>query len=123
MAKIVLIIAAIIELIRGLAGLFGSESIAKLFGLEYIEGALVYAHALGALVVTFGIMFMIASKDPVKYRIIMDMGILGFSLAIISYIITYIMVGPFSTFWWIMIGIDIILLILFVTTRPKAAAA
>jgi hypothetical protein len=123
MARILLLIAAIVEFIRGLAGFFACEPIAKLFGLEYIKGALVYAHPLGALMLVFGVMFVIASKDPVKHRFIVDMGILRFGLAFVSHIITIIMVGSLAAFWWVMIVIDLVLFVLFIAFRPKTAAA
>lgn len=120
MAKIVLLIAAIIEFIfRGLPAFFGSERIANLFGLEYIEGSLVYVHPFGALMLVFGVMFFIASRDPVKYRFVISMGILRYALAFVSYIITLIMLGSLATFWWIHWVIDLILLILFIISRPK----
>ncbi|NIM49958.1 MAG: hypothetical protein GTN62_06690 [Gemmatimonadales bacterium] len=123
MARIVLLIAAIIEFVfRGLPGFFGSEPIANLFGLEYIEAALVYVHPLGALMLVFGVMFFIASKDPLKHRFIVDMGILRYALTIVSYFITIAIVGSLVVFWWIHLAVDVILLVLLVVSRPKAAA-
>ena len=80
MAKVVWIIAAIIEIIlRGLPAFFGSKAIAELLGLEYIEGALIYVHPFGALMLVFGVMFFITSKDPVKCKFIFDMGIVRYN--------------------------------------------
>jgi len=122
MAKVILIIAAIVEFVfRGLPAFFGSKAIANLFGLEYIEEALVYTHPLGALMLVFGVMFFIASKDPVKYKFVINMGILRYALAFVSYIITLAMLGSLATFWWIHMIADLILLILFIVSRPKAA--
>jgi len=124
MAKIVLIIAAIVEFIfRGLPAFFGSQAIANLFGLEYIEGALVYIHPFGALMLVFGVMFFIASKDPVKYKFIIDMGILRYVLALVSYFITLAMLGYLGLFWWIHLVIDVVLLVLFIFARPKEVKA
>jgi hypothetical protein len=124
MARTVLIIAAIVEFVfRGLPGFFGSERIANFFGLEYIEGSLVYAHPLGALLLTFGVMFFIASKDPLKNRLIIDMGILRFALGIGSFVVSYAMLGSPATFWWVHLAVDIVLLVLLVVTRPKAEVA
>jgi len=124
MAKIILIIAAIVEFIfRGLPAFFGSQAIANLFGLEYIEGALVYVHPFGALMLVFGVMFFIASKDPVKYKFIVDMGILRYALALVSYFITLAMLGSLTLFWWIHLVIDLVLLVLFILARPKEAKA
>jgi hypothetical protein len=124
MAKIVLIIAAIVEFIlRGLPAFFGSQAIANIFGLEYIEGALVYVHPFGALMLVFGVMFFIASRDPVKYKFIVDMGILRYAVGLVSYIITFAMLGSISLFWWIHLVIDVVLLVLFIFARPKEAKA
>ena len=122
MAKVVLIIAAIIEFIfRGLPAFFGSQATAGLFGLEYIEGALVYVHPFGALMLVFGVMFFIASKDPLKYKFIVDMGILRYALGVVSYFITLAILGSLAIFWWIHLIIDIVLLVLFILARPKEA--
>ena len=124
MAKVILIIAAFVEFVfRGLPALFGSQSIAELFGLEYIEGALYYVHPFGALMLVFGVMFFMASKDPVKFKFVIDMGILRYALAIVSYVITLLMLGSMSLFWWIHLVIDAVLLILFIISRPKAEKA
>ncbi len=122
MAKVILIIAAIVEFVfRGLPAFFGSKAISNLFGLEYIEEALVYIHPFGALMLVFGVMFFIASKDPVKYKFVINMGILRYALALVSYFITLAMLGSLATFWWIHMIADLVLLILFIVSRPKAA--
>jgi hypothetical protein len=123
MARIVLIIAAIIEFVfRGLPGFFGSEAIANLFGLEYIEAALVYVHPMGALMLTFGVMFFLASRDSTKYKFVIDIGILRYALAIGSYIVTMVMMGSLTLFWWIHLVLDVILLVLFIVSRPRTPA-
>ena len=68
----------------------------------------------------FGVMFFIASRDLVKYRFVINIGILRYALAFISYIITLMMLGSLVTFWWIHWAIDLILLILFIIYKPKA---
>jgi hypothetical protein len=124
MARTVLIIAAIVEFVfRGLPGFFGSERIANLFGLEYIEESLVYVHPMGALMLVFGVMFFIASKDPLKNRLIIDMGILRYVLGLGSYVVSFAMLGSLATFWWIHLGVDVVLLVLLVVARPKAEVA
>jgi hypothetical protein len=121
MAKVILIIAAFVEFVlRGLPGFFGSEAIANLFGLEYIESALVYVHPLGALMLVFGVMFFIASKNPEKHKFVIDMGILRYALGTLSYFVTFIMLGTLAAFWWVHLVIDVILLVLFIAARPKA---
>jgi hypothetical protein len=124
LAKVILIIAAIIEFVfRGLPSFFGSAPIAKLFGLEYIPGALVYIHPFGALMLVFGVMFFVASKDPVKYKLIVDFGILRYALGLASYIVTFITLGSVATFWWVHLVVDVILLVLFIVSRPKSVVA
>lgn len=124
MAKTVLIIAAVIEFVfRGLPAFFASAPVAKLFGLEYIPGALVYTHPFGALMLVFGVMFFVASKDPAKYKLIFDVGILRYALGLGSYVVTLITLGSIATFWWIHLVVDVVLLVLFVASRPKAVAA
>ena len=124
MAKIVLIIAAIVEFVfRGLPAFFACEPVAKLFGLEYIPGALVYIHPFGGLMLVFGVMFFVASKDPARHRLIVDMGILRYALGIGSYIVTLVTPGSMATFWWVHLVVDVVLLVLFVAARPKAAVA
>ena len=124
MARVVLLIAAIVEFVlRGLPAFFASEPVANLFGLEYIEEALVYVHPLGALMLTFGVMFFIASKTPEKYKIVIDMGILRYALGTLSYVVTFVIVGSLVAFWWVHLVIDVILLVLFVLARPKATPA
>ena len=124
MARIVLIIAAVVEFVfRGLPAFFGTEAVAKLFGLEYIPGALVYVHPFGALMLVFGVMFFIASKDPVKNRLIMDFGILRYALGIASYGVTLLTLGTIATFWWLHLVVDVVLLVLLVVSRPKTGAA
>ena len=124
MAKTVLIIAAVIEFVfRGLPAFFASAPVAKLFGLEYIPGALVYIHPFGALMLVFGVMFFVASKDPARHRLIVDMGILRYALGIGSYIVTLVTPGSMATFWWVHLVVDVVLLVLLVASRPKAAVA
>jgi hypothetical protein len=124
LAKTVLIIAAVIEFVfRGLPAFFASAPVAKLFGLEYIPGALVYTHPFGALMLVFGVMFFVASKDPAKHKLIFDVGILRYALGLGSYVVTLVTLGSIATFWWIHLVVDVVLLILFVAARPKAAVA
>jgi hypothetical protein len=119
MATIILIIAAILELIRGLTCFFSSETLANILGLEYLPETLVFAYPLGAALLAFAVMFFIASKDPVKNKIIVDMGALLYGLATISFILALIRLGSFPLFWWIMAVITLIMFILFVVSRPK----
>jgi len=123
-AKIILIVAAVVEFIfRGLPAFVGSRMIANVFGLEYIEGALVYVHPFGALMLAFGVMFFVASRDPVKHKIAIDIGIVRYALGIVSYVVTFAMLGALATFWWIQLIVDVALLILLIFSLPRAATA
>jgi len=124
LAKIVLIIAAVVEILfRGLPSFFASEPIARLFGLEYIPGALVYVHPFGALMLVFGVMFLVGSKNPARHSLIIDMGILRYALGTCSYVVTLVTLGSIATFWWVHLVVDVVLLVLFLASRPKAAVA
>ncbi len=122
MARVVLLIGAVVDFVlRGLPGFFASEPIANLFGLEYIEEALVYIHPMGAVLLTFGVMFFMASKNPEKYKFVIDIGILLYALYLLSYVVTFLIVGTLVLFWWVHLVIDVILLVLFIAVRQKAA--
>ena len=109
MARLVLILAGILELVfRGLPAFFGSEKTASMFGLEYIEEALIYIHPYGALLIAFGLLLMMVSKDPLKYRIVVDVAILRFLLGPIALLYTYFTVGLFATFWWVHLPLDLV---------------
>ena len=124
MAKIILILAGILELVfRGLPAFFGNETTAGWFGLEYIEEALIYVHPYGALLIAFGLLLIIVSKDPVKYRVVVDIAILRFVLGPIALLYTKFTVGLFTTFWWVHLGLDVLFVILLLLARPKKAAA
>jgi hypothetical protein len=123
MAKIILILAGILELVfRGLPAFFASETTAGWFGLEYIEKAVIYVHPYGALLIAFGLLLIIISKDPVKYRVVMDIAILRFILGPIALLYTKFTVGLFTTFWWVHLGLDVLFVILLILARPKKAA-
>ena len=123
MARIILILAGILELVfRGIPAFFASEKIAGWFGLEYIEAALIYVHPYGALLIAFGLLLMIVSKDPLKYRIVVDIAILRFLLGPIALLYTHFTVGLFTTFWWVHLALDLVFFILLIMARPKAAA-
>lgn len=123
MAKIVLRIAAIVEIVfRGLPAFFACEPIANLFSLEYIEGALPYVHAFGAVMLCIGILLFIASKNPGKNRLVIDIGILRFSLGVVAQLITFAMMGSLHIFWWIHMAVDIVLVILLLISRQRISA-
>jgi len=120
MARIVLLIAAIIEFVfRGLPAFFGCEAVANIFGLEYSQILLPYVHAFGAVMLCFGVLLFIASKNPRKNRLIVDIGILRFSLGVMAQLLTFVMMGSLHIFWWIHMAIDIVLVVLLLASRHK----
>ena len=123
MARVVLIIAAIIEFVfRGLPAFFGSEPVADLFNLEYVEGAVPYVHAFGAVMLCFGVMFFIGARNPKKSRLVVDMGILRFALGVAAQLLTFVMMGSLHIFWWIHMVVDIVLVVLLLISRKQITA-
>jgi hypothetical protein len=123
MARIILIIAAVVEFVfRGLPAFFACRTVANLFGLEYIEGALPYVHAFGAVMLCLGVLLFIGSRHPEKNRLIVDIGILRFALGVIAQLFTFVMMGSLHVFWWIHMVVDITLVVLLLIARPKVTA-
>ena len=122
MARIVLFVAAVVEfLFRGLPALFANEAVAEFFRLEYIEGAVPYVHAFGAVMVCLGVLLFIGSRNPGKNRLIVDIGILRFALGIVAQSGTWVMMGSLPLFWKIHMGIDLLLVILLLVIRPQTS--
>lgn len=123
MARVVLIIAAIIEFVfRGLPAFFGSEPVADLFNLEYIEGAVPYVHAFGAVMLCFGVILFIGARNPKKSRFVVDMAILRFALGVAAQLLTFVMMGSLHIFWWIHMVVDIVLVVLLLISRKQITA-
>ena len=121
MAKTILIIGGIIEIVfRGLPAFFGSPAVADIFGLEYLPGFIPYVHAFGAVMITFGIMMIMASKAPEKHLLIMNIAILRFGLGIAAQFITFMMQGGhLHIFWWIHMTVDALLVIFLLFGRTQ----
>jgi hypothetical protein len=123
MARVVLINAAIIEFVfRGLPAFFGSEPVADLFNLEYIEGAVPYVHAFGAVMLCFGVILFIGARNPKKSRFVVDMAILRFALGVAAQLLTFVMMGSLHIFWWIHMVVDIVLVVLLLISRKQITA-
>ena len=58
-----------------------------------------------------------------KYKILVDLGILRYALGFVSHLITLAMLGSLPMFFWIHLVIDLVFLILFFLSRPKEAKA
>ena len=120
MARAALITGAIIEIVfRGIPALIGTPEMAGVFGLEFLPGFIPYVHAFGAVMVTFGIMFLIAAKIPERNVLIINMAMLRFFLGILAQLWTYIQMGELHIFWWIHMIIDALLVLWFLAARTK----
>jgi hypothetical protein len=123
-ARIVLIIAAIVEVIpRGIPALFGSPAVARLFNLEYLTGFIPYVHAFGAVMICLGLLFFFASRAPEKHLLVINIAILRFALGIAAQLGSYFQLGSLHIFWWIHMAIDVVLVVLLVLARPSVVAA
>ena len=115
-----LITGAIVEIVfRGIPALIGTPEMAGVFGLEFLPGFIPYVHAFGAVMVTFGIMFLIAAKVPERNVLVLNMAILRFFFGILAQFWTFIQMGELHVFWWIHIIVDAIMVILLLTARTK----
>ena len=123
MARTTFLIAAIVEFVfRGIPALFGSPPVARLFNLEYLPGFIPYVHAFGAVMICLGVLFYIASKEPEKYLLIVNLAILRFALGIAAQFGSFLQLGSLHIFWWIHMAVDVILVILFVVVRQRMRA-
>ena len=120
MARVSLIIGGVIEIVfRGIPALIGTPGMAAIFGLEYLPGFIPYVHAFGAVMVTFGIMFLIAAKVPERNVLVLNMAILRFFFGILAQLWTFIQMGELHVFWWIHIIVDAILVVMLLAARTK----
>jgi len=123
MARVALITGAIIEIVfRGIPALIGTPEIAGIFGLEFLPGFIPYVHAFGAVMVTFGIMFLIAAKIPERHMLVINMAILRFFLGILAQLWTFIQMGELHIFWWTHMIIDVLLVLFLLAGRKKMMA-
>jgi hypothetical protein len=119
MAKIVLIISGVLELGRGLGCYLISRKLVNILGIWYSQAVVVPYYCLGAALLIFGLMFLIASKDSAKHKFVINMGIFYFGLRFVSYFLMLARLGSLEIFWWIMAIIDLVLFILFLISRQK----
>ena len=120
MARAALITGAIVEIVfRGIPALIGTPGIAGIFGLEYLPGFIPYVHAFGGVMLTFGIMFLIAAKIPERNVLVINMGILRFFLGIVAQFWTFIQMGELHIFWWIHMIVDALLVLFLLAARTK----
>jgi hypothetical protein len=119
MAKIVLIIGGVVELGRGLGCYLISRKLVNILGIWYIRPTVVPYYCLGAALLVFGLMFIMASNDSTRHKFIINMGIFYFGLRFVSYFLMLARLGSLDIFWWIMAIVDLVLFILFFISRQK----
>ncbi|MFH1690881.1 MAG: hypothetical protein ABIE42_11720 [Candidatus Eisenbacteria bacterium] len=120
MARAALITAAVVEIVfRGIPALIGTPEMAGVFGLEFLPGFVPYVHAFGAVMLTFGILFLIAAKVPERNLLIINMAILRFFLGILAQLWTFIQMGELHIFWWVHMVVDAILVLYLIAARTK----
>jgi hypothetical protein len=118
-----LIFAGIVEIVfRGIPALVGTPEIAAMFNLEFLPGFIPYVHAFGAVMITMGIMFLIASKVPERNTLIINMAILRFALGIVAQLWTLVQMGELGWFWWIHMILDAVLVLMLLMARAKVMA-
>jgi len=124
--KWVLIIAGLISLIYwGILLVFATPGMTVLYGAPF-PAEPIYVRVIGMLCVVLGLLFLMASRDPVKNRLVVDIGIINYALFLIFGIVSKFIareeVGFFGFFWWHILVLWIFL-ILFIRYRPKAAGS
>jgi len=120
--KRVLIIAGLIFLIYwGILLVFVSPGMTAIYGAPYPTEP-IYVRTLGMVCVVLGLLFLLASRDPVKHRIVVDIGIINYALFLIFAIVTMFITKEAVGFaWGINLVLYVIFLILFIRHRPKTA--
>jgi len=122
-ARSVLVLAAIVEVVfRGIPALFGSPAVAGIFNLEFLPGFIPYVHAFGAVMICLGVLFFIASKEPEKHVLVINIAIMRFSLGILAQLGSYLQLGSLHVFWWIHMAVDVVLVVLLILARSNARA-
>ena len=121
--KWVLIIAGLISLIYwGVMLVFTTPALTGAFGAPF-PAEPIYVRIIGMYSVVFGLLYFMASRDPVKHRIVVDIGIIRYVLFLIFYLVTLFITkettGGFA--WWIALILTVIFLVLFIAFRPKTA--
>ena len=122
-ARSVLVLAAVVEIVfRGIPALFGSPAVAGIFNLEFLPGFIPYVHAFGAVMICLGVLFFIASKEPEKHVLVINIAIMRFSLGILAQLGSYLQLGSLHIFWWVHMAVDVVLVVLLVLARSNARA-
>lgn len=115
MARFTLVLAAVVEIVfRGLPALFGTPAVARLFDLEFPWESIMYVHAFGAVMLCLGVLFYIASREPQKHLLIINIAMLRFALGIVAQLVSYIQLGSLQAFWWIHMAVDVVLVVMLI---------
>lgn len=120
--KWALIIAGLIFLIYwGVLLVFVTPGMTALYGAPYPTEP-IYVRTIGMICVVFGLLFLLASRDPVKNILVVNIGIINYVLMLIFAIVTMFITKEAVGFvWWINLVLYVIFLIMFIAFRPKAA--
>ena len=122
LARFVLVLAAFVEIVpRGIPALFGTPAVARFFNLAYPEEYIPYVHAFGAVMICLGVLFYFASKEPAKHVLVINIALLRFVLGIGAQLGSYFQMGSLPVFWWVHMGIDVVLVVLLVLARRGLA--
>ena len=122
MVRVVLTMGAILSLFDAVLCFAFSQATSNLLGVPHADEALTFAYALGAMLLTFAVMFFISSRDPAKHRFMIDMGIVGAVLVMVAWLAAYVRQGSLPAVLWMMIGGSVVWIVILVVVRPKAAA-
>jgi hypothetical protein len=127
-ARIVLVIAAVVEVVfRGIPALFGTPAVARLLNLEYPLQDINYVHAFGAVMICLGLLFFLAARSQERHLLVLNIAILRFALGIGAQLGSYFQLRAgglvMNPFWWMQMVVDIVLVILLVSARMSVRAA
>ena len=122
--KWVLVIAGLISLIYwGILLVFIYPGMPSIYGAPYPTEP-IYVRTIGMLFMVLGLFFLLASRDPVKNLLVVNVGIINYVLMVIFAIVTMFITQEAVGFaWLIILFLSVIFLILFILFRPKAAKA
>jgi len=124
LARFALILAAIVEIVpRGIPALFGTPAIARFFNLAYPQDYIPYVHAFGAVMICLGILFYVAARAPERHLLVLNIAILRFVMGIGAQLGSYFQLGSLPVFWWVHMGIDVVLVVLLVAARTRLSSA
>jgi len=120
--RLTLIVAGLISLIYwGVLLVFVTPGMTGAYGAPY-PAEPIYVRTIGMVCVVLGLLFLLASRDPVKNRIAVDIGIINWALMLIfAFVSMFITKEAVGFVWGINLVLYVVFLILFIAFRPKTA--